>query len=64
MEFDGFGIGERMFFGQKCRSEGGLAIIVEFLVGEAGEDGGLPHSRIPDRDEFDLSDVALFFLCF
>ena len=64
MEFDGFGIGERMFFGQKCRSEGGLAIIVEFLVGEAGEDGGLPHSCIPNCDKFDLRYVALFFLCF
>ena len=64
MKFDGFGIGERMFFCQKCCSEGGLAIIVEFLVGEAGEDGGLAHSRIPNCDEFDLSDVGLFFLCF
>ena len=60
MKFDGFGTRKCMFFGQKCCSEGGFAIIIEFLVCESSEYGGLSDSGISDSDEFDLCDISFF----
>lgn len=44
MEFDGLAIGEVVFLGEECGSEGGLAIVAELFIGEAREDGRLAHT--------------------
>ena len=62
MELDGLAVGEIVFFGEECGAEGGLAVVAELLVGEAGEDGGLAHTRVTHCDQLYL--VHLFPLLF
>jgi hypothetical protein len=40
----GLPVGESMLFSQKGSPESGFAVVVELLVGEPGEDGGLADS--------------------
>ena len=63
MELDGFIAGKSVFFGKKGSSEGRFAVIVEFFIGEAGEDGGLADSTVAHCDKFDLVDVPGLVLC-
>lgn len=62
MELDGFIVGQSVLFGQKGSSQGRLAVIVEFLIGEAGQDGRLADSTVPHRDQLDLVDVPRLVL--
>lgn len=44
MEFYGLACGEGVFFGEEGSTEGGFAVVIELLVGEASEDGSLTDS--------------------
>ena len=59
MELDGFVVRQRVLFGQEGRSQGRLAVIVKFFIGEAGQDGGFADSSISHGYQFDLSNIAL-----
>lgn len=62
MELDGFAHGEGVLLGEEGGAEGGFAIVIELLVGEAGEDGGLAHSRVAHRDQLNLVDLVALLL--
>ncbi len=64
MELDETVVGESVFLGEEGCAESGLAVVVEFLIGEACEDGGLAHARVAHRDQLQLRDFALFLLYF
>ena len=62
MELDGFIVVKGVFFGEEGCSQSGLAVVIEFFIGESGENGGLANSCVANCDEFDLADAAGFFL--
>ena len=51
--------GQTVLFGEEGRAEGRFVVVVEFLVGEASEDGGFADSWVTHRDQFQLGDLAL-----
>jgi hypothetical protein len=62
MKFDLLVVGETVLFGEEGGAQGGLVVVVELLVGEAGEDGGLAHSRIAHRNQLQLRHLPLFLV--
>lgn len=62
MELDGAAICEGELFGDECCPEGGLGVLVEFIVGEASEDAALAHSTVADGYEFDFGDAVFVWV--
>ena len=62
MKFDLLVVGECVLLGEEGCAQGWLAVVIKFLVGEAGEDGGLADIGVAHCNQFELSYLAFALL--